>query len=88
MSWCTWWERKLFGADDAMPDHLCKPNLSLPVSPRWEAALGELGYYGNVFMKLSGAFNEFDAPVSSSIGDMYNAVRPRPRPVPSNTPNY
>jgi len=41
-------------------DHLCKPNLSQAVPPRWKDALERLGHDSNVYMKLSGAFNEFD----------------------------
>lgn len=55
------------------PDHLCKPNFSHQPSPAWLAALQSLGQDEDVYMKLSGAFNEFDR-TPESIDDILTAV--------------
>jgi L-rhamnono-1,4-lactonase len=52
-------------------NHLCKPDLSTPSAssfPRWRAALERLGAAPHVYMKLSGAFNEFaPAPAPDDV---------------------
>lgn len=49
--------------DGAPLDHLCKPHFTNPPSPsqQWTDGLQALTDDRNVYMKLSGAFNEFDA---------------------------
>jgi L-rhamnono-1,4-lactonase len=55
-------------------DHLCKPNFSSPTpSTRWKAALEKLAGDENVYMKLSGAFNEFDT-TPSTVSEIVSAV--------------
>jgi predicted TIM-barrel fold metal-dependent hydrolase len=58
-------------------DHLCKPALSSTApDPQWVKALEALSSDENVFMKLSGALNEFSTPTPSSIPDMLSALKP------------
>jgi predicted TIM-barrel fold metal-dependent hydrolase len=57
-------------------DHLCKPNLSQSTpSPRWKSALLRLIADKNVYMKLSGAFNEFDS-TPSATSEIVTALSP------------
>jgi predicted TIM-barrel fold metal-dependent hydrolase len=57
-------------------DHLCKPNLSQSTpSPRWKSALSRLAADRNVYMKLSGAFNEFDS-TPSTVPEIATALSP------------
>jgi L-rhamnono-1,4-lactonase len=60
------------------PDHLCKHALTAasPTSPtqEWLNALTQLGPDQNIFMKLSGAFNEFDESTPSSSSDIVKSL--------------
>ncbi|KAF2820213.1 hypothetical protein CC86DRAFT_374438 [Ophiobolus disseminans] len=56
-------------------NHLCKPPLSLTPSPRWTSALERLSSDTKVYMKLSGAFNEF-VSTPSSVEDITTALSP------------
>ena len=63
-------------------DHICKPDLSTPASeyssfPRYKAALDKYAQDENVFMKLSGAFNEFEPkPTPADPLDLLETLRP------------
>ncbi|CAO2657874.1 Nn.00g071340.m01.CDS01 [Neocucurbitaria sp. VM-36] len=70
-------------------NHLCKPPLPLPspsptdthptdpTFPRWHSALSALSPDPSIYMKLSGAFNEFSAcPVPSTVPALLEAVQP------------
>ncbi|KAL6708891.1 L-rhamnono-gamma-lactonase [Coniothyrium glycines] len=56
-------------------NHLCKPPFSAPPSPQYLSALTSLSHDPNVFMKLSGAFNEF-------------STSPSPSTTPSTVPSF
>lgn len=61
----------------AESDHLCKPPLSKSPSPGWISALRNLSSDKNIFMKLSGAFNEFEpAPTPSSVQEIVKSLSP------------
>lgn len=59
-------------------DHLCKHALSSSSSTEptkeWLEALSKLGPDRNIFMKLSGAFNEFDNATPSSTSDIVKSL--------------
>ena len=59
-------------------DHLCKHALTTnsPTEPtkEWLEALSKLGPDQNVFMKLSGALNEFDDTTPSSVSDISKSL--------------
>ncbi|KAJ4322648.1 L-rhamnono-gamma-lactonase [Neodidymelliopsis sp. IMI 364377] len=59
-------------------NHLCKHTLTAanPTSPtqEWLNALTQLGSDQNIFMKLSGAFNEFDESTPSSSSDIIKSL--------------
>ncbi|KAH7394429.1 hypothetical protein BKA66DRAFT_300402 [Pyrenochaeta sp. MPI-SDFR-AT-0127] len=60
-------------------NHLCKAPLSTTPSPhqRWTAALNQLAADTNVFMKLSGAFNEFaDQSTPDNVPAVVGALNP------------
>ncbi|KAF1954624.1 hypothetical protein CC80DRAFT_389134, partial [Byssothecium circinans] len=63
-------------------NHLCKPNLSIPHTtypsyPRWTAALSALSTNPNIYMKLSGAFNEFAPnPTPSTPSELLETLTP------------
>jgi len=57
-------------------DHLCKPPLSnSTLSQAWVEALKALKDDENVYMKLSGALNEFEV-TPSSTGEIVQALNP------------
>jgi predicted TIM-barrel fold metal-dependent hydrolase len=57
-------------------DHLCKPPLSnTRPSSVWIEALKSFKEDDNVYMKLSGAFNEFTA-TPSTVGEIVTALNP------------
>jgi L-rhamnono-1,4-lactonase len=61
-----------------MADHLCKPDLSTPAAfAAWSTALEAFTDKPHVYMKLSGAFNEF-APkqTPSTIPALLEALKP------------
>ncbi|KAJ8114577.1 hypothetical protein OPT61_g3588 [Boeremia exigua] len=59
-------------------NHLCKHALTADSSTEpadaWLEALSKAGPDENVFMKLSGAFNEFDNPTPSSASDIFRSL--------------
>lgn len=63
-------------------NHLCKPAISSPANPwpsfpRYTAALSRLGADKNIFMKLSGAFNEFEpGPTPPAVEDILDCLYP------------
>jgi predicted TIM-barrel fold metal-dependent hydrolase len=62
-------------------DHLCKYPLTHPPTPleaEYVEAIKTLGKDENVYMKLSGAFNEFTKPSKppSTTGEMADALTP------------
>ncbi|KAL5378170.1 hypothetical protein DPSP01_009282 [Paraphaeosphaeria sporulosa] len=61
-------------------NHLCKPDLSTPTwpfFPRWQACIGRLSSHPNVYMKLSGALNEFaPSATPSSVETVLDTLRP------------
>ena len=63
-----------------MIDHLAKPPLSTSnhqPNPRWLAALSTLSADQDVYMKLSGALNEFDnQPTPADIPTLLTALTP------------
>ena len=65
---------------DGGADHLCKHRLtaSSPTKPEkdWLEAVEKLGPDQNVFMKLSGAFNEFDSTTPSSGSELVTSLSP------------
>lgn len=62
LSICLWkFKKKKKKAHQAPQDHLCKPPLSVPPSSRYLDALKSLSHDENVFMKFSGALNEFSS---------------------------
>jgi predicted TIM-barrel fold metal-dependent hydrolase len=77
----TWQQTQhIIGAELTSPDHLCKPDLSTANwdgFPRWQASVARLASHPNVYMKLSGALNEFaPAATPSSAGDVLEALKP------------
>ncbi|PSN67116.1 hypothetical protein BS50DRAFT_382998 [Corynespora cassiicola Philippines] len=80
-------ERERAGEGEGAPvrfvlNHLCKPDLSEGAAGwasfgRWADALSALAGDGNVFMKLSGAFNEFEPkPTPQDPGEIVAALKP------------
>jgi L-rhamnono-1,4-lactonase len=65
---------------DGGVDHLCKHRLTVssPTKPgkEWLEAVEKLGPDQNVFMKLSGAFNEFDGTTPSSGSELVKSSSP------------
>jgi L-rhamnono-1,4-lactonase len=57
-------------------DHLGKPPLSKQPDPRWLKGMEALGADRNIYMKLSGAFNEFDEDTPSDIPTLLTALTP------------
>ncbi|KAF2638221.1 hypothetical protein P280DRAFT_471343 [Massarina eburnea CBS 473.64] len=61
-------------------NHFCKPDLSTPEWPsysRWSAAMSGLSNDPHVYMKLSGAFNEFaPSPTPSSVQELLTTLTP------------
>ncbi|KAJ4292753.1 L-rhamnono-gamma-lactonase [Kalmusia sp. IMI 367209] len=61
-------------------NHLCKPDLSTPNWPsfeRWANALGRLSSHPNLYIKLSGALNEFSpAATPASADEILKALKP------------
>ncbi|KAL5401668.1 hypothetical protein PMIN03_011308 [Paraphaeosphaeria minitans] len=61
-------------------NHLCKPDLSTPTwpsFPRWQACMGRLSSHLNVYMKLSGALNEFaPSAAPASVDAVLDTLRP------------
>ncbi|KZM19065.1 L-rhamnono-1,4-lactonase [Ascochyta rabiei] len=59
-------------------NHLCKHALAsdsqTEPTKEWQAALAALGPDQNVFMKLSGAFNEFDSATPSTAADLVHSL--------------
>lgn len=61
---------------DGFADHLGKPNLSQRPEERWLKGMEALGEDKNVYMKLSGAFNEFDEATPSDIPTLLKSLTP------------
>ena len=65
---------------DGGADHLCKHRLTVssPTKPEqdWLEAVEKLGPDQNVFMKLSGAFNEFNSTTPSSGSELVTSLSP------------
>ena len=65
---------------DAGADHLCKHKLTVssPTKPEqdWLEAVEKLGPDQNLFMKLSGAFNEFNSTTPSSGSELVTSLSP------------
>lgn len=63
-----------------MTDHLAKPPLSTTQhqpNPRWLSALSALSPDQNIYMKLSGALNEFDnQPTPAEVPALLTALTP------------
>ncbi|KAH7390797.1 hypothetical protein DE146DRAFT_143708 [Phaeosphaeria sp. MPI-PUGE-AT-0046c] len=58
-------------------NHLCKPPLSDPApSQAWISALLSFKSDSNIYMKLSGALNEFSSPTPDSVPAMLDTLRP------------
>jgi L-rhamnono-1,4-lactonase len=61
---------------DGYTDHLGKPPLSKQPEDRWLKGMSALGTDKDVYMKLSGAFNEFDEATSSDIPSLLTTLTP------------
>jgi L-rhamnono-1,4-lactonase len=61
-----------------MTDHLCKPDLSTPASfTAWSVALEAFTDKPYVYMKLSGAFNEFaPEPTPATVPALLELLKP------------
>ncbi|KAH8723153.1 hypothetical protein GQ44DRAFT_685499 [Phaeosphaeriaceae sp. PMI808] len=58
-------------------NHFCKPNFSRGMDGRWRAALEKLGADEGVFIKLSGAFNEFgEKETPGNVDDLVSLIKP------------
>jgi L-rhamnono-1,4-lactonase len=69
------------GSANERADHMCKPNLSQVPEERWVEALEMLGRDDGVYVKLSGALNEFDDDTPSGVDEIVQAVS-RSYPIP------